>query len=381
MKKLILLICVMFQTFFAEAQIEYLEINSKILKNTRQIKIQLPRNYDANTQKTYPLIFVFDGDYLFEPVAGIVDYLSYWEEIPEAIVVGVNQVGYRMDDGQYDKNDFLPIGSGAQFFDFILFEVLDSLKENYKIASFSVVVGHDYMANFMNFFLFTDQTEFQGYINLSPDIAKGLVPYIKDHFKNTKNKIWYSLATGGNDVAFLKQKIDQLHKTLDKVENNLFSLSYKSIEDANHYTLVTYAIPFSLKNIFAPYTPIDNLEYENKLSKAQNPVDYLIQKYELINSLYDIDITIRISDIMQVSKLIEKHEKWELYQYLSKIAKRQHPQKLISDYFTGRYFEKVGSPKKAIRAYLAGYSYEEAGGLTKEMLLDKADELKNIFGY
>ena len=382
MKKLVLLLGLMFfQTYLVEAQIEYLEIDSKILKDTRQVKIQLPRNYDAESKKTYPLIFVFDGDYLFEPVAGVVDYLSYWEEIPDAIVVGINQVGRRMDDGQYDKNDFLPVGTGAQFFDFILFEVIESLKNDYKVGNFSVVVGHDYMANFMNFFLFSNETKFQGYINLSPDIPKGLVPYLEEYFQNTKDKIWYSLNTGSHDVDFLKQKIDKLYKTLDKVDNDLFSLSYKSFENTNHYTLVSYALPFSLKHIFAPYTPVDDYEYDNKLSQAENPVNYIVDKYELINSLYDINIPVRISDIMQVSKWIENNEKWELYQDLSKIAKRQHPQKLISDYFTGRYFEKIGNPKKAIRAYLSGYSYEEAGGLTKEMLLDKADELKAIFGY
>lgn len=377
----LLLILLFFQTNVLKGQTEYLEVNSKILKNTRQLKVQLPRNYDANTKKTYPLIFIFDGDYLFEPIAGIVDYLSYWEEIPEAIIVGVNQVGHRIEDGLCDKTDFLPVGTGAQFYDFILFEVLDSLKENYKIGNFSVAVGYDYMANFMNTFMFSNQTKFQGFINLSPDIAEGMVPYLKEHFENSKNNIWYSLTTGSHDVAFLKKNIDNLNKVLGEVKNDLLSISYKSFENTNHYTLATYAIPYSLKNIFEPYTPIDDDEYKDKLSKAQNPVDYLIQKYELINALYDINIPVRISDIMKVSNFIEANEKWEIYQDLSRVAKQQHPDKLISDYFAGRYFEKSGNPKKAIRAYLSGYTYKEGGGITKEMLLDKADELKATFGY
>ena len=40
-------------------------------------------------KKHIPLILVLDGDYLFEPFSGCVDYLSYWDEIPEAIVVGI----------------------------------------------------------------------------------------------------------------------------------------------------------------------------------------------------------------------------------------------------------------------------------------------------
>lgn len=388
MKNLLLLLCFsLLQISFSTAQIdcnsqiEYFEVNSEILRKKRQIKLQLPRNYDPDSNKTYPLIFVFDGDYLFEPVAGIADYLGYWEEIPEAFVVGINQVGTRIDDGSYDKRDFLPVGSGAQFFDFIQLEVLSYLKDNYNIGEFTVAVGHDYMANFTNFFLFSDRTDFQGYINLSPDIADGLVPYIKERLQTTDDKIWYTLATGSNDVGFLKKKTEDLYNVLEKNENEKVTISFNSFENTNHYTFVGYAIPFSLTKIFAPYTPIDAVEYETKLSKAENPVDYLIEKYDLINSLYDLNEPIRISDIMQVSKLIEKNETWDFYQDLSKVAKRHHTKTLLFDYFSGRYYQEIGKPKRAIKAYLSAYSYEEAGGITKEMVMDEADKLKEIFGY
>ena len=65
-------------------------MNSENLGETRQIKIQVPRGYDTIKIKVSHNC-CFDGDYLFEAVAGNVDYYSYWEDIPEAIVVGVNQ--------------------------------------------------------------------------------------------------------------------------------------------------------------------------------------------------------------------------------------------------------------------------------------------------
>ena len=36
------------------------------------MKIQLPRNYDENIDKSYPIFLVFDGDYMFAAVAGTV---------------------------------------------------------------------------------------------------------------------------------------------------------------------------------------------------------------------------------------------------------------------------------------------------------------------
>ena len=37
--------------------------------------------------KKYPLMIVMDGDYLFDITSGSVNYLSYWGDIPENIVV------------------------------------------------------------------------------------------------------------------------------------------------------------------------------------------------------------------------------------------------------------------------------------------------------
>ena len=53
------------------------------------MKVQLPRNYNENLSKEYPLIIVLDGDYMFEAVSGSVDYLSYWGNIPESIDIDV----------------------------------------------------------------------------------------------------------------------------------------------------------------------------------------------------------------------------------------------------------------------------------------------------
>jgi predicted alpha/beta superfamily hydrolase len=373
-------ICAIMAFNFGISQIENISVNSRILNDSRQIKVQLPRNYDGNSSKTYPLIFVFDGHYLFEPVAGIVDYLSYWEEIPEAFVVGINQANNRIDDGRFDTADFLPVASGARFFDFIQLEVMKYLKENFNIGDFSVVVGHDYMANFANFYLFSKKSEFQGFINLSPDIPEGFMPYIKEGLQSSKEKLWYSISSAKDDVPFLKEKTIQLNEIISEVDNEFVTISYKMFDSGNHYTFVVNALPFNLLEIFSPYTPIEKTEYV-LLSKAEDPNEYLIKKYEEINALYDLEEKIRISDIMQVDRLIKEKEAWEFYEGLARIAQKQHPETLLYEYFIGRYHQKMGNPKKAIKAYQTAYSYEEAGGITKDMVLEEAARLKDIFGY
>ena len=88
MKRYLLLLIIFTTTLFSQTQYEL--INSDRL-GERELKIQLPRNYADNKEQFYPLIITMDGDYLFEITAGNVDYMSYWDDIPEAIVVGINQ--------------------------------------------------------------------------------------------------------------------------------------------------------------------------------------------------------------------------------------------------------------------------------------------------
>ena len=93
MKRLCLLV---FASFFlmpswGQSKVIYEEFSSYKLGETRRLKIQLPRDYETNTEKSYPIVLVFDANYLFEPVAGNVDYFGYWEDMPEALVVGIMQ--------------------------------------------------------------------------------------------------------------------------------------------------------------------------------------------------------------------------------------------------------------------------------------------------
>lgn len=98
MKKSILLFVLYISALNVDAQIIYENFDSYILEDKRQLKIQLPRNYDPESNRTYPLIVVLDGDYLFEPVTGNVDYQAYWEEIPDCVVVGIRQAQTREED-------------------------------------------------------------------------------------------------------------------------------------------------------------------------------------------------------------------------------------------------------------------------------------------
>jgi predicted alpha/beta superfamily hydrolase len=364
------------------SQIIYEEFKSERLDQSRRLKIQLPRNYDTNVDKKYPIVLVLDADYLFEPVAGNVDYFSYWEDMPESIVVGVMQSKSRYLDCAYDDNTFLPDDKGAKFFEFIGMELIPYIDKKYRTAKFIIGVGHDFTANFLNYYLFKDPPLLNGYINLSPDLAPMMDQRLVDRIPQIKEKIFYYLATGTDDIKGLMETSEDLNKQLSGLRSNTFSYYYDNFEGATHYSLGGRGIPNALEKIFSVYRPISKKEYSEVLLKLKTPVSqYLLDKYKVIEDLFGITNNIRVNDFIATATASEKLKQWESLRVIATLAKKQYPETVLGDYYLGRFYEETGEPKKAMKTFQGAYDKEEVDFITIDKLLDRADKIKDDFGY
>lgn len=382
MKKIVLLAFFAWFQINSFSQIIYEEFNSTKLGESRRLKIQLPRNYDTNIDKKYPIVLVLDADYLFEPVAGNVDYFSYWEDMPESIVVGVMQVGTRYEDCAYDEETFMPGDKGAQFFEFLGMELLPYIDKKYRTAKFVIGVGHDFTANFLNYYLFKNPPLLNGYINLSPDLAPFLEGRIAERIPQMQEKIFYYLATGTDDIQDLREAAERLNSKLKGLKSKNFKYFYDNFEGATHYSLVGRGIPNALEKIFSVYRPISKEEYTNVIMKMDTPISqYLFEKYNVIEDLFGITDNIRINDFITALIAAEKKEQWESLREMATLALRQYPDKMLGDYYLGRYYEATGEPKKAMRTFQGAYDKEEVEFITVDKLLDRADKIKDDFGY
>ncbi|MFD2551314.1 alpha/beta hydrolase [Bizionia sediminis] len=382
MKKLSLLLVCFFSMFMLHSQVIYQPLESVKLGETREIKIQLPRGYDANPDTYYPVIVVLDGDYMFEAVAGNVDYYSYWEDMPESIVVGVNQVGSRSADVLYSEQNSLPIETGAAFYEFLGSELLPYVDKTFRTVNFRVIVGHDRTANFINYFLLKAQPLFQAYVAVSPDLAPDMQAYLTEKLSKLETKVFYYLATSANDIARLKAETEALNTAIAGVANANLFYTFDSFEKASHYALPAHAIPNALEDIFFVFQPISKSEYTDTILKLEgSPVTYLIEKYETIKALFDIDKPILMNDFNAVEAAINKGEKFEYFEALAKLARKAYPDTLLSNYYLARFYEETGEPKKAMKAYQTAYVLQEIGGITKDEMLRRADAIKADFGY
>lgn len=383
MKKSIIFFLILFcvlNTF--EAQVKYEIFQSSKLGEDRQIKIQLPRGYNSNEDKVYPLFIVLDGDYLFEAVAGNVDYYSYWEDMPESIVVGINQMDKRYEDCMYSEQNSLPIETGAAFFEFIGMELVPYIEKTYRAGNFRVAVGHGETANFINYYLLKSNTLFQGYVSISPELAPNMLDYLPEALREIESKKFYYLANTDNDASSIKKMTEVLNTDITSIENENLIYNFDVFEGPSHYSVPTHAIPNAIENIFKVFQPISKKEYkETILELEMSPVLYLQEKYEAISDLFGIDKQILINDFKAISAAIEKNEWYEYYEELGKMARKQYPETMLGPYYIARFYEETGEPKKAMRTYQSAYPLEEIAGITKDLVLEKADLIKEDFGY
>ena len=357
------------------SQTIYDSFESEFLNGSRDLKIQLPRNYDDNLDKNYPLIIVLDGDYMFEAVSGSIDYLSYWGNIPESIIVGINQIDSRFDDcSVLDNIDFIPISSSANFFDFISKELIPFFDKNYRTTKFKIAVGHEATANYINYFLLNNKTLISGFIAISPKFSYNMENYITNRLEKIKSNIFYYLVSSNADFKSINERTKMLSESLRTLNNDFVSFKYKQHKNITHYNLPIHSISEGFEHIFSIFPAISSIEYDSVLSKIQtSPVKYLVNKYENITNYYGVNKEMLINDFRAVENYIEENEQFKYYKDLSKLAIDKYPKTILGSYFMGLYYERNGNVRKAMHIYRSAYTLEDIEGITKDELLERAD--------
>ena len=358
-------------------------ILSKYLNEKRAIEIQLPRSYEIEVDKNYPLMIVLDGDYMFNIVSGSVDYLSYWGDIPENLVVGINQKDTRFQDSSvFDNITYTPISSTASFYDFIVNELIPYFSKNYRVSNFKVIVGQERTANFANFFLLKNDPQIRGVISISPKISENMNRYLNENLSKSNSKIVYTLSSSKRDFESIFKNVSELTASLDSIENKNLRFESLIFDKENHYILPSASVPKSIRSTYSMYSDIDKIEYDSIISKLEtSPIDYLKNKYQLIKEFYDLDKTISMNDFMAIEEFIEENEFFNLYDELSELAKQEYPGTILPSYYKGRFIEETGDPKKAMYIFRSAYNMKEVKGLTKEYLLELAERIKEDFNY
>ena len=366
-------------SLFSQKTVETFESNK--LGESRQITIGLPGSYEKNPNKSYPILILLDSDYLFDPFYGALNYGAYWEDMPETIIVGISQNANeeRIDDSNYDDANGLPSGKGAAFFSFIGSELLPYIEKKYRVAPFRIIAGHDTTAGFSNFFLYKDYSIFNAYISLNPELVPEMNTRIPERFSALKQPLFYYQSTGDGDIKEILEPVKKLDENIKSANNPLINYKYDAFKGASHYSSVLHSIPNALYQIFECYKPISMTEFSEKIAILPNgQVKYLTDKYDAITKTLGLKVSIRISDFKAIEAAILKNKSYSELENLSEIARKNYPKSMLADYELGLMYEKNGNAKKAAKAYQKASQFDEIGDLSKDMMLEKFDEMQSL---
>ena len=376
MKNLYLFLALIF-CFPAFSQKSIDTIHSAKMNEDRVFSFSLPASYNNNKDKKYPLLVLLDGDYLFDPFSGTLSYGNYWDDLPEVIIVGIHQGKEREFDTDVEAESGLPIEKGAKFFEFIGSELIPALEKKYRVAPFRIIAGHDVTAGYLNLFLYKDNPIFDAYISLSPELGIDMETRIPTRLNLTKKPLFYYQSTADGDLKKTQKRIKDLDANIKTIVNPNLFYQLDEFKNASHYSLVTFSIPNALYHLFGAYQPISTAEFQEKIVKLPSDyVGYLTKKYDLIEKSFGIKMPIRVSDFKAIEAAILKNNAFAEFEQLAALSKKSYPKAMLSNYHMGMFYEKTRDTKKASKAYMNAYMQDEIGDLTKDFMLEKADEMK-----
>jgi len=340
---------------------EVMEFPSQELGETRLIKIHIPKSYEADGDRVYPLTIILDSEYLFDVYVANAKLFAAKDKAPEQIIVGITQnqssPKERYQDCEYDQINSMPTKKSTEFYKFIRNEVLNYMDNNYRISPFRTIVGNALTANYINYFMIEKSPTFHAYINLNPSYAPDILTMLHDKIPAIDTSIFYYIISG--DYNGNKHKIiSDVDNLLKSSQNEMFNYHYDKIDSSTKVASIGQGIAGSLAFIFDQYSAISKEEYINKVSRLSPPeaIEYLEKKYVEIEYLFGANIKIRERDIYAIEGIILDKDDGDYLEEFGKMINRLYPDSPIGDYYIGKYYETGKDYKRALKYYKNGFT-------------------------
>ncbi|WP_250437043.1 alpha/beta hydrolase-fold protein [Hanstruepera flava] len=151
-------------------------VYSNILNESRDVYVQLPYSYNANSKEKYPVIYILDGDVLLPTVVNVHDYYS-GGFMPEMIIVGISNAENRTRDlttSKITSRRGMPYneenGEAKHFLSFIKTELIPYIEDKYPVTNYRTLIGHSYAGLFTIYTMLNQPDLFANYISIDPSL-------------------------------------------------------------------------------------------------------------------------------------------------------------------------------------------------------------------
>lgn len=212
-------------------------LNSKINDKHYKLYVSLPNNYEKEKDKTYPVLYVLDGQWDFANIVTTQGNMNYDRFSPDVIIIGISYAGKEPDYVTLRANDMTPTvlpkvqnsGNAKQFTDVLRNEILPFIDKEYRTSAENrTLAGTSFGGLYTHYVLFNANALFKNYIICNPSLwYDNQLPfsYETDYSKrNTSLNANVFLVSGSKDPG-----VQLHHKMVKQISSrNYKGLNFKS---------------------------------------------------------------------------------------------------------------------------------------------------------
>lgn len=336
-------------------------IESDYLETSRDVRIYIPKSYELDSVKNYPLAIVFDAEFLFDIYVGNSVLFVSKDKAPEQIVVGINMAETRKNDTYFNINTGKLNSKNRAFYEFIRDEVTFYMESNYRTSPFISLIGTGTSANLISQFLKEPKPVFNAFVCINPIfsdfIRQQMQDFALERYGNEDNT-FYLYTNNSNTFSPKRQTlINQLQTFLGNYEIENFNIVNDYITTKSSISTIGEAIPRAITKVFELYSAISKDEFDTKIKNLspEDAIAYLENKYIEIEFLFGSNLGIREKDVFAIESIIIDKENGDYLRDFGKMILKLFPSSPLGDYYIGRYYEEGKMIKKALKHYKIGY--------------------------
>jgi len=221
---------------------DYFKIQSTHVGRDFHINVRLPLGYQASDAKTYPVVYVLDGDSLFPLLAPTHLFLNLDEKLPEAIIVGISYgsfdptINKRDIDFNAPAADAKPGEDGApRFLAFLKSELIPKIENQFRAnAAKRVLVGQSRGGYFVLWSALEDPDLFWGRIASNPALAPGRARFFEAAASHNRKDLKLAIASGTRDTEFRQRNATEWGTTWSSRADAPWAVNLIKIEGGTH---------------------------------------------------------------------------------------------------------------------------------------------------
>ena len=287
-----------------------LSIRSAVLGEDRPLLVYLPESHESSSFR-YPVLYVLDGSSDFLHASAIVEFLSRTDQIPEMIVVGIENTNRSRDltppsEDAEETAFWNQVGGADNFREFLRSELIPFIDDRYRTEPYRILRGQSFGGLLALHDLLSDTPTFSAYItssaaagwNYGELMDKGST-VLEDHVGTP-----LYLSAGGRDNPAVVRDVEAFGRILGEHASEDLRWLYELFPDEGHYSLDMLSTHNGLRWLYSDWQVPDSVAALADLSAFE-------QHYARLSRDFGYEIKIPMKSVIRLGNQLLRAQRFE----------------------------------------------------------------------